>query len=290
MKARERLGGILALLGGALGIIGTFVIFLQWYEIAKVAESAEPGCEILLKYLMPALGDVALAAGVLYLVAAYLFFTSNKWAFRLVVIANVLALQGSFFLNVPFAAADLPPVYMIVFVPNLILFVLLTWLVGRLPWRRIVLGLVAGMTFVFCLMNGVASMSRIITIGAPLFALVQRAHWLAMIAMGLFTVQTLLRPREWARVVGLGGAVMELIVGIPLAYATAVQLGRFSLFSLAPLFSAVVLVVLLWPRAWRTWSAIDAGRVDLLEGGASAAVDAPTKRAGTESPGALSPA
>lgn len=265
MRARERLGAILTLLGGALGIVGTFVIFLKWYDLAKIAESAEPGCEILLKYIMPALGDVALIAGVLYLVSSYLFLTGSRWAFRLAIVANVLALQGSFFINVPFAAADLPPVYMIVFVPNLLLYVLITWLVGRLPWRRILLGLVAGMTFVFCLMNGVASLSRIITLAAPLFYFVQRAHWLAMVGMGVLTVQTLLRPSEWARVVGVGAALMELVVGIPLAFATAVELERFSLFSLAPIFSAIVLVVLLWPRLWRSWSAFDQGKAELLE-------------------------
>jgi len=264
MRARERLGAILTLLGGVLGIVGTFMIFINWYEVAKHAESAEPGCEILLKFLMPALGDVAMVAGVLYLVSSYLFLRSSPWAFRLAIIANVLALQGSFFINVPFAAADLPPVYMIVFVPNLLLFLLLTWLVGRLPWRRILLGLVAGMTYVFCLMNGVASLSRIITIGTPLFYFVQRAHWVAMVGMGVLTVQTLLRPTEWARVVGIAAALMELIVGIPLAYATAIELERFSLFSLAPIFSAIVLVVLLWPRLWRRWSAFDQGRAEML--------------------------
>jgi hypothetical protein len=264
MKSRERLGGILALLGGVLGIVGTFLIFLNWYQAGMSAEAAEPGCEILLKYLMPGLGDVALLAGVLYLVSGYLFFTGSKWAFRLVVIANVLALQGSFFINVPFMAAGLPPIYFAIFFPNLLLYFLLTRLVGRLCWRRILLGLVAGLAFVFCFMNGVASLSRIITIGAPLFSFVQRAHWFAMVGMGFLTVQTLLRPTEWSRIVGLAAAVMELVVGIPLAFATAVQLERFSLFSLAPIFSALLLVVLLWPSLWRRLSCFDEGRPDIL--------------------------
>lgn len=109
MTRYERIGAILAIIGALLGIIGHFLIFLKWYEPALVAESAEPGCEILLKYIMPALFDVGILGGVLFAVSAYGFFTSRKWAFLLSVIAIVLALQGSWFINVPFMAADLPP-------------------------------------------------------------------------------------------------------------------------------------------------------------------------------------
>ncbi len=237
---------------------------MNWYEIALTAESAEPGCEILLKYIMPALSDLGIFAGVLYAVSAYGFFTKRDWAFPLVVIANVLALQGSFFINVPFAAADMPPVYLFIFLPNLILYVLLMWLVGRVPWSRILLGLVTGMTFIFCLMNGVASWSRILTIGTPIFVAVQRLHWVAMIGWGIVTVEILLRPRDQVRIVGLGAGLLELVVGIPLAIATAIELGRFSLFSLAPIFSLVLVVVFVWPTLWEKLTGPDEGKPSTL--------------------------
>jgi hypothetical protein len=250
MEIRERLGGILTLIGGLLGIIGTMLLFMSWYQPAMAAEAAEPGCEILLKTLMPALGDVGIIAGVIYLLSAYGFFTHRAWAFKLAVVANVLALQGGFFLNVPFMAADLPPVYFAIFFPNVVLYFLLMRLVGGLSWSRILLGLGAGIAFVLCLMNGIASWSRIITIGAPIFMLVQRLHWVAMIGWGVITVGILLAPKDWMRILGIGAAVTELVVGIPLAQATTIQLARFSLFSLAPIISLVLLVIFLWPRLW----------------------------------------
>jgi hypothetical protein len=250
MKVNERLGGILSIIGALVGIIGTMLIFLSWYQTAMAAEAAEPGCEILLKTLMPALGDVGIIAGVIYLVSAYGFFTHRNWAFKLAIVANVLALQGGFFLNVPLMAADLPPIYFAIFFPNVALYFLLTRWVGKLPWSRILLGLVAGIAFVLCLMNGIASWSRIITIGAPIFMLVQRLHWVAMIGFGIVTVGILLRPRDWMRILCIGAAVTELVVGIPLAQATTIQLARFSLFSLAPIMSLVLLVICLWPRLW----------------------------------------
>jgi hypothetical protein len=106
------------------------------------------------------------------------------------------------------------------------------------------------MAWVFCLMNGIASLSRIITIGAPFFSLVQRSHWVAMLGWGVFTVGFLMQPKEWMRVVGLTAGVLELVVGIPLAILTAQELGRFSLFSLAPIACFVLVLLLVWPGVW----------------------------------------
>jgi hypothetical protein len=249
-RRSERLGAILTLVGAVGGVIGTILLFVNWYE-TLLTGCAEPACDILLTYVMPALSDLGILAGVLYALSAYGFATRRSWAFRIAVIANVLALQGSFFLNIPLAAADMPPVYFALFLPNLVLYVLITWLVGRLPWGRTLLGLFTGMAFVLCMMNGVASSNKMITNGAPIFFAMQRLHWVSMIGWGVATVGILLGPRDWVRMVGLGAALLELVVGIPLAISTTIDLGRFSMFSVAPLLSLVLLVVFLWVGSWR---------------------------------------
>ena len=251
MTRQEKIGAVLTAIAGLVGIIGHYYIFLNWYHRGMAAEAAEPGCEILLKWIHPALTDVGLLAGVIFVISSYGYFTRRKWSFPLSVIAIVLALQGSWFINVPFMSAGLPPVYFSLFWPYLVLYFLLLWLVGSVPWPRILIGLVAGMAFVFCLMNGIASLSRIITIGAPIFVAVQRLHWVAMIGWGVVTVGILLQPREWMRVVGLTAGVLELVVGIPLAIVTAQQLGRFSLFSLAPISCFILVVLFTWPGLWK---------------------------------------
>jgi hypothetical protein len=237
-----------------LGIIGHYVLFMNWYERGMAAEAAEPGCEILLKWLHPFITDLGILAGVLFAVSAYGFFTSRKWAFFLSVIAIVLAMQGSWFINVPYMAAGLPPVYFTLFWPYLIMFFLLMKLVGKLSWIRTLVGFLAGMAFVFCFMNGIASTSRIITVGAPIFTMVQRLHWVAMIGWGVVTVGIIIRPAEWMRVVGLSAGTLEVIVGIPLAIVTAQELGRFSLFALAPISCFLLLVLFLWPKVWERLS------------------------------------
>ena len=250
MKINHKLGAVFAVIGALMGIIGHYVIFLNWYQIGMAAEAAEPGCEILLKWIQPAIFDLGILGGVLFAVSAYGFITKRNWAFLLSVIAIVLALQGAWFINVPYMAAGLPPIYFTLFWPYLLLFFLILILVGHLPWNRTLLGFVTGMTYVFCLMNGIASMSRIITVGAPLFTAVQRLHWVAMIGMGVITVGILIRPKEWMRVVGISAGTLELVVGIPLAIATGMSLGRFSLFSLAPIFSLIIVVLFAWPNMW----------------------------------------
>jgi hypothetical protein len=250
MKTNYRLGGILALVAALMGIVGHYVLFLNWYSVGMAADSAEPGCEILLKYIHPALADFGIFAGVVFAVSAYGFFTREKWAFPLSVIAITLSLLSAWFINVPYMAAGLPPIYFTLFWPYLLFYFLFMRGVGRVPWSRTLLGLLTGIAFITCFMNGVSSTSRIITIGSPLFILVQRLHWVAMVGWGVVTVGVILKPREWMRVVGLTAGGLELAVGIPLAYATAVNLGRFSLFALAPMISLLLVVLLLWPNMW----------------------------------------
>jgi len=56
------------------------------------------------------------------------------------------------------------------------------------------------------------------------------------------------------QVVGLTSGVLELAVGIPLAVVTAQQLGRFSLFALAPITCLILIAILVWPGLWQKWS------------------------------------
>lgn len=250
MKKNHLLGGILASLGAIIGILGHFILFFQWYTTGMTAESAEPGCEILLKYIHPGLADLGLLASAIFLVSAYGFFTRKNWAYFLAVIGLVMALLASFFINIPFMAASLPPVYFILFFPYLVLFVLMLRLVGQTSWKLILLTLGTGITYIFCFMNGVSSTSRIITVGAPIFKVVVALHPLAMLGWAVVTVGLLMKPKEWMRVVGLAAGVTELVVGIPLAVVTAGQLGRFSLFALAPLACLVLVVLFAWPGFW----------------------------------------
>ncbi len=251
MKNKNILGGILAVVASLMGIIGHMFLFMKWYVVGMHTPSAEPGCEILLNYIHPLMADFGILAGILFAVSAYGFFSKKNWAFFLTVLALVLALLGSWFINVPYMAAGLPPVYFILFWPYVLLYFLFLKVVGRISWKITLLALLTGIAYIFCWMNGVASTSRIITIGDPIFVLVQRLHWVAMLGWAVVTVGLIIKPKNWLRVLELVAGLTELVVGIPLAAVTAQQLGRFSLFALGPIMCLVLVVLFLWPNLWQ---------------------------------------
>jgi hypothetical protein len=251
MKNKNVLGGILASIAALIGIFGHMLLFMKWYVVGMHTPSAEPGCEILLNTIHPIMADLGILAGVMFAVSAYGFFTKKDWAYSLSVVALVPALLGAWFINVPYMAAGLPPVYFILFWPYVLLYFLFLRMVGNVSWSRTLLALLTGIAYIFCWMNGVASTSRMVTIGAPIFFLVERLHWVAMLGWAVVTVGIIMKPKEWHWVVGLIAATTELVVGIPLAIATAEQLGRFSLFALGPIACLALLVILIWPNLWQ---------------------------------------
>ena len=133
----------------------------------------------------------------------------------------------------------------------MLLYFLFLKVVGKISWSQTLLALLTGVAYIFCWMNGVSSTSRIITHGDPIFVLVERLHWVAMIGWAVVTVGIIMKPKGWMQVVGLVSGVTELVVGIPLAVATAQQLGRFSLFALAPIACLILLVLFVWPNLWQ---------------------------------------
>jgi hypothetical protein len=251
MKENRTLGAILTIIGALLGVFGTIYLFMNWYFPSLSFEAAEPGCEILLQYIFPALSDVGILAGVLYAVSAYGFISGTTWAWPLAMVAQVLALPATWFINVPFMAAEQPPIFFPLFIPNLIMFFLFMLVVRRNSWGKTLLTMFTGVAFIMCMMNGIASWSRIITIGAPLFVLVQRLNWVAMAGWGIVTAGIILAPKGWMRIVGIGAGLMELVVGFPLGFATAGTLGRFSLFLLAPIISTGLLIFFFLPKPWK---------------------------------------
>ncbi len=250
MEKKNLWGGIFASVAALIGLIGHFVLFFQWYVAGMSAESAEPGCEILLKFLHPGLASAGILAAAFFAVSAYGFFTSKSWALLFSTIGIVLALLASWFINVPFMAAGLPPVYFTLFVPYLLFYFLMLKWVGNISWARVLLALGSGMAYIFCFMNGVSSTSRIVTVGAPLFVLVVGLHWFAMVGWAMFTVGVVIKPKHWLVPLGLLSGMIELFVGFPLAFETGLQLGRFSLFSLAPISCLILVVILVWPKLY----------------------------------------
>jgi hypothetical protein len=249
-QTNNTLGMVIASLGALLGIVGTLLLFVRWYEPVMAAEVAvgRPDEGIIVQYIFPVLSDIGVIGGVLWALAAVGFGLRKSWAWTLGVIANVLALQGSFFPMIPPVTRGLPPANALVFVPNLIFFVLMLQVVRRLDWRVLAIGLLSGIAMVLSFMNGVASTNKmIVSGGAALFVAVERLNWVAALGWGVFTVLLITKPRSWVRWIAFGAALLELTAGLPLGIATAIEEGGFSMFLPAPLLSLALLIALALP-------------------------------------------
>ncbi len=245
MKERTKAGGVISLIGALVGIVGVSVAFMLAYEPMMAAEVAagRPDEETIVQYVIPFLSDIGIMAGALWAIAAYGFFKRERWAWTFAITANVISLLTGFFAMIPAASRGLFPLFLIVFVPNLITYLLLLLHVRRVETKIVVISLLSGITFVLAFMNGVASTDKIILNSGPLFVAVQRLNWIAAIGWAVFTV-ALLTKKEWATRVGLGAGLLTLTAGIPLAVATTIEAGRFSMFSPAPLLAALLLLIL----------------------------------------------
>lgn len=248
-ETRRTLGLTIAVIGALLGLIGTLVLFVRWYDPVIEAEhmAGRPDEGLIVQYIFPALSDIGVIAGVLWALAAYGFAARRNWAWTLAVVANVMALQSSFFPMIPPVTRDLPPATALIFVPNLLFYLLLLTLVRPVSARTLIIGLLSGIAMVLSFMNGVASTNKMIVEGAAIFTAVQRLNWVAALGWGIFTVGILVKPAAWVRWLGLGAGLLELTAGLPLGIKTAAASGRFSMFLPAPLLSLALLILLLLP-------------------------------------------
>jgi hypothetical protein len=252
MKERSKAGAFISLFGAIVGIVGVFAAFLLAYQPMIDAEMAagRPDEAIIVRYVIPFLSDIGIMAGVLWTVAAYGFFKEKNWAWTTAVIANVVSLLTGFFGMIPAASRGLFPVFIIVFVPNLIAYLLLLGYVRRVDGKIVALSFLSGITYVLAFMNGVAATDKIILSGRAFLIAVQRLNWVAAATWAVFTVG-LLKRKRWTKPVGLGAGLMTLVAGVPLAAVSTINEGRLSMFSPAPMLGLVLLAILLAPAGNR---------------------------------------
>lgn len=248
MKEKTKAGIAISLIGAVVGIIGVFIVFMLSYDpmIATEIAAGRPDEAEIVKYFIPFLSDLGIVAGVLWAIAAYGFAKEARWAWQTAVTANVIGLLTGFFAMIPALSRGLFPLFLFIFIPNLITYFLLLAYVRKVDGKIILVSLISGMTYVMTFMNGIASTDKIILNSGTVFITVQRINWVAAIGWGVFTVALVMR-KKWTIQVGLGAGLLALTAGIPLAVATTIESGRFSMFSPGPMLAALLLLILFVP-------------------------------------------
>jgi len=270
LEKNYKFGGYYAIVGAVLGIVLNFVFFMLNYKPLIAAQEiiCGRGCVMVITYLLPAFTDIGILAGVLYAVSAVGFFKKEKWAYGLAVVANVLALWTSFWPNIPILDAmakmetSLVPVYLFIFLPNILLYFLINKHVGKRNWGRLVVGLLTGMAFIMAFINGTASLNisyvkNFLGENSSLYVLSSRLFWLAAFGYGLITVAIMLIPeKDWVRMLGIGCAIICMLFGFPMGILTSIEktieAGEtvISMYLGAPVMSVVLLLLFAIPALW----------------------------------------
>ncbi len=256
MNKRNVLGGFIALIGAVLGLWLNYKFFLEQYTfMMDVYQQSidlgfpDIGCQTIVKFFYPLMTDIGILSGTLWAISAYGFFGEKKWAYPLATIANVLALFANMWLNIPPLSTGNPGPWFIIFVPNLLMYLVLHAFVGKLQWKRYSLGMLMGMAYILTFVNSIAATNRLLMReNNTIFILTQRLNMYASIAWFFTVITLLLTKKDWVRYVGIGAGIMSVIAGFPLAIAS--EGFAFSMFYLGPTVSLVLLVMLFWPDLW----------------------------------------
>ena len=265
-KKNYWIGGILALTGAFLGIVLHSWLFINWYDVLIEAQITKYG-EIItnwkvITFILPVFTDFGILAGVAYVVSAYGFFRKSSWAYAVATVANVIALQFSFWPMIPALDTGTSPVYLLIFLPNAVIYLVLHLFVGKRSIGQVSLGLIAGMTIVTSAINGTACLNMWWMKGEAMHILSNRIHWIVTLSFIVITVGILLFPKkEWLRMLGFGMGFLEIVFGVPLGIiATIDRLAKgqnVSMFLAAPVFCILLMVVFVWPTMWNKIIQID---------------------------------
>lgn len=264
MDNNQRLGFIVSILGAIVGMIGGMVIFVLTYEPYMWWEAnspiAEEGCKVIIEEILPIISDLSIIGGLLFAVSAYGFFTEEEWSVSVAIVGNTLCLLAGFWPTIPAMQMGLIPIWGIIFVPNLIIFLLMTHYVEGIPWITVIFALLTGIAYVMCFLNGVASTNRMKLFPAAIateptihavFRALQRVSWASAIGWGVTTIGILRRPdKDWVRIVAIGSGILAIMTGYPVAFASSLSFGKFSMFFMAPILSTVLVIVPFIPRMW----------------------------------------
>ncbi len=249
MTLRDKVSAWSSLFVAVMNTLVAFYLFVSdWWLVfeTEIAHGRPDEAEIV-RWILPGLNDLIMIGGVIWLMAAYGFFTHAKWASSAGVIASVVSMVGAFFWMIPPASRGLFPSYLWIFLANMA-----GWAIMALHTRRLALwvagiSLLAGMTYVLTFMNGIASTDRIIVTGRAIYVAAQRLNWASAVAWGVAVIG-MIHLKPWARLLGIGAGVLGFLAGAPLAYATMQASGTFSMFAPAPAMGLLLAILFALPR------------------------------------------
>ncbi len=228
------------LAGSAAWFLYAYSRVLSGFEAADMPEA-----RTLITWLFPALSDLGMVAGAMWIAAAAGTRRREAWAPPVAMVAGALALISGMFPTFPSVRLGIFPLApLAVALPNLALLCLVLGRGAGLPRRRVGLAVMIAFAALFTFIIGVASTHRILSHRGDLYTMVQRPHFMLCVGW-IAAAAALVAGAGWARWAGLILAALSVLLGAPVAVNDSVALGRFSMFGVSPIYAAVVGLTLL---------------------------------------------
>jgi hypothetical protein len=241
---------IISLTGALFGTVFSLLVFLSTYEKQITAEVVRgaPAEALIVSFIIPALADLAMLGGILWIISCYGFVANRAWAFSTGIVASVVSILAGFFPILPWISSGLgfPPT-VLVFAVNLLFFIALQTLPPNSGKRLLMASLLAGITCVLSFINGVAGTHYLLTTHSPLFTILPPMNFVASFGWGATTVALVLKKNR-AVLLMIGSTAASLLGGIPMAITTQFEMARPSLFWPSPILAVSALIFMFWFR------------------------------------------
>jgi hypothetical protein len=242
---RNPLGFVISFIGCILGTVVTLFMFVRSYSLLISTEITRgaPSEALLVTYILPALANLGFAGGILWGVSAYGFASEKTWSYPIALISSVLSILAGFFPILPYVSSGLgfPPTS-IIFVINVLFFIILQRYPQLTGGRVLGLSLLMGIAYILAFINGVASTHYIMTGGGAYYSALEPLNFGASIAWGTCTVTYVLR-KTWTSPLVVAAALASMLGSIPISLVSQAELARPSLFWPSPIVAIVVLAL-----------------------------------------------
>ncbi len=261
MKNNHKLGAALSVLGILTGFLVLYLLAATYMPIVegKIA-GGRPDEAITVRIVYALLGWVGMTAGALWVAVLYGFLNQQEWAWGLGVAAATAQILAGFFPMIPAASIGMSTPTVLVFILGFILWFGMLF-IGGVRKQIIALAFVSGLAYVLTFIDGVGSISRYQTssdgFAIGMYAMGQMINWWGAIAWAAF-IFVLVKGKSWALPLGVFAASVSIFGGYPVGLTDVFQIGRFSMFLVAPVMSTGLLVYLLLPGTKKmlvTWNA-----------------------------------
>ncbi len=242
-----RLAAAWTFIVGVIVICGAAISFGASYTPVKIGMIFIGNLEgeRLVSVVLPLFAGLGIVAGIGLIIAAGGYRAQRGWAFMVAALAIAVGFVAGFPPALPtLRCGHFPYTLPLVWLPVVVTFVFLVRITRKTPGWFFLLSTLMLFSALFAAINTIACTHRILAGRGMVYLIAQPIHAALTIAWMINAIG-LLMSFSWSYTIAIFLALLAIVAGAPIGIMDSIALGRFSLFSVSPLF-ATTLLILLW--------------------------------------------